>query len=105
MYGKVTIGDKEVSFKANAATPFRFRMLFRTDLIQTMAKGDEGDVAEYEKLAFVMAMQAENKDLTKLTEEDFYAWLEDFEFVDLVSALPEVLNIYLKNEKQSTDPK
>jgi hypothetical protein len=105
MYGLVTIGDKKVPMLANAATPFRFKMLFQIDLLQTMMKGDDGDVTDYEKLAFVMAMQAEKKDLSKLSEEDFFLWLEEFEFTDLVNALPEVVNIYMKNTKSDSDPK
>lgn len=105
MYGKVTIGDKDIPMLANAATPFRFKSIFHTDILQNMMKGDEGDVTEYEKLAFVMAMQAEKKDMTKLSEEDFISWLEDFEFTDVVNALPQVVNIYMKNTSSDSDPK
>lgn len=105
MYGKIKIGEKEVEMLATASTAFRFKGIFHTDLLSIMVKGDEGSVDDYERLAFVMAMQAEKKDLTKLTEEDFYVWLDDFDFTDLVEALPEVVNLYIRNTKSDSAPK
>ena len=105
MYGKVTINDKEVEFLANASTSFRFKNIFGIDLISLLAKGDEGSIDDYERLAFVMAAQAEKKDMSKLTEEDFYQWLESFEFNDLVEALPEIIGLYMQNKKTTSDPK
>ena len=105
MYGKVKISDKEVEFLANASTSFRFKNIFGIDLIALLAKGDEGAVDDYERLAFVMAKQAEKADMNTLTAEDFYLWLESFEFTDLVEALPEIVGLYMKNKITSSDPK
>lgn len=105
MYGKVKISDKEVEFLANASTSFRFKNIFGIDLIALLAKGDEGAVDDYERLAFVMAKQAEKADMNTLTAEDFYLWLESFEFTDLVEALPEIVGLYMKNKITASDPK
>lgn len=105
MYGKVTIGGKEVEFSANAATSFRFKNLFGIDLFSVIGKGENAEVEEYERLAFIMNRQAEGAEWNKLTVEDFYAWLESFEPTDLVNALPDILNIYMSNRKGDSDPK
>lgn len=105
MYGTVTISGKETGFLANASTPFRFKNIFGIDLISLLAKGDEGAVDDYERLAFVMAKQAEKADMNTLTAEDFYLWLESYEFTDLVEALPEIIGLYMQNKKTNSDPK
>lgn len=105
MYGTVTISGKEIGFLANASTSFRFKNIFGIDLIALLAKGDEGAVDDYERLAFVMAKQAEKADMNTLTAEDFYLWLESFEFTDLVEALPEIVGLYMKNKITASDPK
>lgn len=105
MYGTVTISGKEIGFLANASTSFRYKNIFGIDLIALLAKGDEGAVDDYERLAFVMAKQAEKADMNTLTAEDFYLWLESFEFTDLVEALPEIVGLYMKNKITASDPK
>ena len=105
MYGTVTISGKETGFLANASTPFRFKNIFGIDLISLLAKGDEGAVDDYERLAFVMAKQAEKADMNTLTAEDFYLWLESYEFTDLVEALPEIIGLYMQNKITTSDPK
>lgn len=105
MYGTVTISGKETGFLANASTPFRFKNVFNIDLISLLSKGDDGAVDDYERLAFIMAKQAEKADMSTLTAEDFYTWLESFEFTDLVEALPEIIGLYMQNKKTNSDPK
>ena len=105
MYGKIKIGETETGFLANASTPFRFKNVFNIDLIAVLAKGDEGAVDDYERLAFIMAKQAEKADMSILTAEDFYTWLESYEFTDLVEALPEIIGLYMQNKKTNSDPK
>lgn len=105
MYGTVTISGKETGFLANASTPFRFKNVFNIDLISLLSKGDDGAVDDYERLAFIMAKQAEKADLSTLTAEDFYLWLESFEFTDLVEALPEIIGLYMQNKTTNSDPK
>ena len=90
---------------AYVTTPFRFKNVFNIDLISLLAKGDEGTVDDYERLAFIMAKQAEKADLSTLTAEDFYLWLESFEFTDLVEALPEIIGLYMQNKTTNSDPK
>lgn len=105
MYGKVMISDLETGFLANAATPFRYKNLFGIDLLSVLAKGDNSSVDDYVRLAFIMAKQAEKADMTTLTDEDFYQWLESYEFSDLVEALPDIIGLYMKNKQTNSDPK
>lgn len=105
MYGMVKIGDKEVGFLANAATSFRFKNLFRSDLLSIISQGDNASVEDYERLAYVMAKQAEKADMNSLTDEDFYTWLEAFDFTDLMNAIPEIVGIYMQNKQTTSDPK
>ena len=104
MYGTVTISGKETGFLANASTPFRFKNVFNIDLISLLSKGDDGAVDDYERLAFIMAKQAEKADMSTLTAEDFYTWLESYEFTDLVEALPEIIGLYMQSKKTKSDP-
>lgn len=105
MYGKIKIGETETGFLANASTPFRFKNVFNIDLIAVLAKGDEGAVDDYERLAFIMAKQAEKADLSTLTDEDFYQWLEQYEFDDLIEAIPAVVGLYMRNKQTNSGPK
>ena len=90
----IKIGDKDVRFKATAATPMKYRNsfpgkdLFR-DLI-ALEESDDGDMEIFERIAYSMSdAQAEG-----LTLED---WLEQFELMDLVTALPEIMSLWEDN--------
>ena len=57
---KISVGDREVDFVANAATPIYFKRIFHKDLFaEMMSAGDSGDTESQFALAFVMAKQAE----------------------------------------------
>ena len=122
MYKKIAIdtynGEKlEVEFLANAATPRRYKQIFGDDLLQKFVdaeKEEDGrtiyDIDFLQELAFVMAMQAKAKSddkvkLEKLNQNNFMDWLEDFDSMAIEENAVEIMNVYMKNAKTSSDAK
>ena len=104
-------GGKEIKLAANAATPFRFKQLFNTDLLrifQQSTKSEDdgmvlGDVIA--QLAFIMNRQAEGADMNNLSMDDFFSWLEGFEAMDFVLAGEDIIDVYLSSTKTSVEAK
>lgn len=106
MFGTVKIGDKEVEMTGNAATPYRFKQVFHEDYLKKVTGKEEAEPADFfAKLGFIMAMQAEKKDMSKLNEESFFRWLEAFEPSDVFSAADAIADLYAQNEETASDPK
>lgn len=108
MRKEITIGEETVEMVANAATPFVFLKIFKDDLLKGMQK-DPDDFLRYERLAFVMAKQADTPTAEllsgKITEEDFIAWLSEYEAMDMVDAANEAVSLYLSSKKGQSVPK
>ena len=107
MFTVLTIDGKEVELAANAATPFRFKQVFHRDLLQILGneeKAEQEGVETVTMLAYIMAKQAEKADMTKLSEDGFIAWLEDFGPMAFVSAAEEILTAYVDSTVGSATP-
>lgn len=107
MQGTVKIGEKEVGMVANAASPYIYKQVFHEDFL-TKLQVKEPDTDLFQKMAYIMAKQAELEklsDLMKLNEEGFYEWLLQFESMDVLYAIEEVANIYLAQKKETAVPK
>lgn len=89
MIKTIQIDGKEIQFKATAATPRVYRQAFGRDiyvdlttLYEDMSKGDDLSVeslSTYENISFVMAMQAEGKEINRETiNKDMEEWLDQF---------------------------
>lgn len=105
MYKKVNIDGREVELSANAATPFRFRQVFKKDLFSILGnetKAQEEGVEAVTQLAYIMAKQAEKADMTKLNEDDFIEWLEGFGPMAFVHAAETVLNVYMDSTTEAS---
>ena len=92
---------------ANAATVYVYRQIFQEDFLKE-AQAKEPDPTIFQKIGFVMAMQAEKKDigdLMKLTQKDFFVWLSQFGPMDLLECSNEIMNLYLGQGKQLSVPK
>jgi len=104
-------GGKELKLAANAATPFRFKQIFGADLLKLFQQNTEtaaenvmlADVVS--QLAFIMNMQAEGKNLNAVSMDDFYAWLEGFEPMELPLAGQAIINTYMSSAATSVSPK
>lgn len=107
MYGKVMIGDKEVGLLANAASPYIYKQVFHEDFLAAV-QADTPDPDIFQKMGFIMAMQAENQnmaDLMKLNIDSFYEWLVQFDAMDVIFATEDISNIYLKQTVGTSSPK
>lgn len=106
MFGTVKIGSKEIELLGNAATPYRYQQIFHEDYLKKVTGAEETDPNDFfAKIGYVMAMQAAKKDLTKLNEETFYKWLEQFDPSDVFSAAGDIADVYNGNNKEDVSPK
>ena len=107
MYKKITIDGKEMEFAANAATPFRYKKAFNSDLFAVLGnekRAEEEGVEVVTKLAYVMHNQAEGADMNKLNEEGFITWLEGFSAMAFINVADEILNVYMDSTKGTSTP-
>lgn len=103
MYKEVKIGEKVVPMESNGATPIRFRKTFHTDIIAVFSDAKNIDEISLRQLAYIMAKSAEKADMNKLNEDDFIEWISQFENIDVLNALEEVVSVYLgDNDPTST---
>ena len=111
MFGKVKVGNKEIEMVSNGATPYRFRQVFKRDLLKFFAdaaggKVEDGDAADVsQKLGYIMAMQAKKEDMNRLNEDSFITWLENFETNELVIAAEDIIAVYTGNTDQVSKAK
>lgn len=107
MLGSVNIGEKNVEIVANAATPYIYKQVFGEDfLVKIQEKNPDPDL--FQKMGFVMAMQAEIKsipELMRLNINKFYEWLFQFEPMDVLTATNEISQIYFRQTKETAAPK
>lgn len=105
---KIAVGNQEVDFVANAATPIYYKRIFHNDLFaEMMSAGETGDTEAQFALAFVMAKQAteDRATVTALTDVDFFEWLEGFEVTDLATAMADIVNVFNATRKGESVPK
>ena len=107
MEKNISIGTSEVPMRANAATALRFRQVFHGDLLTELAKEkpDTENVDILQRLAYIMAMAGADENMNHLTEEKFMDWMEKWDYIDMVEALPEVLGLYLASKKTQSEAK
>lgn len=96
----ITVGGKTITMEANAATSYRFKHLFKRDILKLMLDKDamEEEPDDPMKLAYIMAMQAAREDLTAKTEEDYLKWLEGFDPLDLLLASVDIVGLFNANQ-------
>lgn len=108
MFRVIKIGEKEVEMVATAATTYRYKQIFRRDYYRELNAEDRDqydNVDIYTRMGFVMAKQAEKADMSKLNEEDFFEWLEQFDPVDLPFAINDIALLVSGSKEGTVDPK
>ena len=108
MFKTVKIDGKEMELVANAATPFRYKQVFKQDLFSVFGnekRAEEEGAEAVMRLAYIMAKQAEKADMAKLNEEDFISWLEGFSAMAFINAADEIVNAYMDSTKGTATPK
>ena len=123
MYKSITLQnakgeDVEIGFLANAATPLRYKNIFRNDLLTKFAnakkENEDGtvnfDIDFLPELSFIMAMQAkaaDNKEvkLEKLSNNEFMDWLEGLDSFTIEENSEEILSVYYGNTDTTSEAK
>ena len=109
MTKEITIGGIPVRFAGNAATTYRYKQLFRTDILKAfMDNGVNLDIDRILELAYVMHLQAKGyttEQFTAETADDYVAWLEQFDITSLLQKAPEILGVWVDMTKQQSKPK
>lgn len=105
----ISIGGKEVGFKATASTTKRYRQTFNRDLfkdinalIPRVSEGNLGvdDLECFQNIAYIMAKQY---DSTIPADPD--DWLDEFEMFDIYMVLPQIIELWGLNAVQIEEPK
>ena len=110
MTKEITIGGKQITFTANAATPIYYKQFFKKDLMKYTGVNEQeaamelvdGDINE---LAFIMAKQADKADMLKLTFANYLEWLECFNALDLTMKANEIYMVYVADSVPMDEPK
>lgn len=107
----VQIGAKEIEMTSSALTSLAYKKLFGQDILAMLGEfkteGVTGEKAseaieKVGQLGFIMAKQASGmpvKELMKLTEIDFYEWIDGFNYADLYDAevVAKILAVWTQN--------
>lgn len=112
----IFVDDKEIRFKASAATPLMYRQAFGRDLFTDLQSIFEATSAGetlsvdllyiYEYLTYTMAMQAEGKEInTDTAKKDVEAWLDQFSMFSIYKVFPQIMELWKTNNKQTVEPK
>lgn len=107
MYKTVKIDGKEMELAANAATPFRYKQVFKSDLFAVLGnekRAEEEGAEVVTKLAYIMHHQAKKDDMGKLNEDDFITWLEGFSAMAFIDVAEEIINVYMDSTTGTATP-
>ena len=121
MYKTIRIGEENVALLAKASTNMYFKEIFHEDPIALQSNEDAGNAEHIDlsqRLTFVMCKQAEAQAavsagkassirdfMQTVTTDDYYDWLERFEFMDLQEALGDAMGVYTSNHASTSKPK
>ena len=94
----ISIGNKQVGFKATASTPIRYEEKFGRDLLRDFQEiipnannGTLGanDLNCFMKIAYIMAYQYDNTIPADPTD-----WLDEFDMFDIYYVLPQIVELW-----------
>lgn len=110
MYGEVKLlssqgEERTIGMLATASTPIRFKQLFGSDLLGGIMKDGAFDLDVVSKLAYLMANQAAHSDLKTLDMNKYIDWLDDFDSMAFMDTAQDILNVYIRSEKKSSQAK
>lgn len=108
MFKEIQIGDKTIPMRASGRTPLYYRQVFHEDLLSKLSTdGDQITLAEsaISEVAYIMAENGSDADMSKLNEDTYGEWLEQFEPMDLLIAGEDIFKVYLGNLFSDSKPK
>ena len=104
----IRIGDKDVRFRADASTLWRYSEKFGGDWFKEFQEFNGKEISMTGKpinaltrIAYIMAKQASPNDVP----EDPVEWLSQFEMFDLYPALPQLVELWGLNTVTTAKPK
>lgn len=111
----VEIDGKQIKFRATARTPRLYRAIIGRDMIADMnrlqkafdpSKAKESnldmlDLQIFEDTAYIMARHA-NPDMTEKSADE---WLDMFDMFSIYEILPQILELWAINTKQTSQSK
>lgn len=110
MYNLIKIGTKDVPMLSMASVDVYYKNVFHEDplKVQTEAQGPNEAITFYTKMAFIMAKFAEcrdRKEMAKLNEDSYIEWLDQFDRLELMTALEGIQATYDGQSVTYTDAK
>lgn len=102
MFKEIQIGEITIGLKATASTTYRFKQVFKRDILKVMMDTSGAQQAEEDdvmRLAFIMAMSARGEDMSKLNEDSYIGWLDQFDPMDLFIAQEDIMEVFQGNRK------
>lgn len=106
MQKDIKIGTKAIPMKATASTALRYRQVFQGNLFKELTENtNEEQVDTIQRLAYIMAQAGADADMSALSKDGYMEWLDQFEAIDLVEALPQVVALYSGNKVSTSKAK
>lgn len=117
MIQTIKIGEKDISFKASAASYVIYKRVFHNDLLlemSTLAKFEDkserasalNDIVSQMAYVFYCEANLSNNELfNKLNLDSYILWLSDFDINDIIEKSKELLDLYKGNAKTSSKSK
>lgn len=112
MFREVKIGEKTVPMLAMASVDYYYKNVFGEDPIKRQVNdpGPDDMIDFIVKMGFIMAQFAERKsrkEMSKVNEEMFYEWLDQFDREDLyeMDKLTEIQDVYDGNTRTTSESK
>lgn len=106
--------QKDFEFVSNGMTQYRYRQLTGQDLMKTLTKlmnrdrddvGEDADFSCIDKLAYVMNMSANKADMSKINQDTFFEWIEQFDSSNSIKIYSDIINAYFGTKKSTSEPK
>lgn len=101
LYEKINIGDEEITLCMCGSVIKCYKDIFDEDFLTGISK-DATDMNRYVQMGFVMAKFAEltnRNEVSKLTKNDFYDWLDRFSTGDLINATEKIATAFMKESR------
>lgn len=102
----IKVGEREILFRATGATPLKYRNAFPgKDIfrdLMSMENVRDGnmedlDMGTFERIAYVMGDGYRD-------HIPFEDWLDGFELMDIMNALPEIMQVWEENTGTQSEP-
>lgn len=106
--------QKEFEFLANGMTQYRYKQLTKRELMRDISKlvnasdltvGEDAEFTCIDKLAYIMNMSATKADMSKISEETFFDWIEQFDSSNSLNIWVDIINAYYGTKESTSEPK